>query len=349
MKKHSIITGITATLLALLLLSACSLEGKDSSSKDGSSNNDKSQYPTEVNIGYQVIPNAELLVKTLGLAEKKFPDTKINWVQFDSGRDVNTAIAAGSIDLGLAGSVPVSIGVSSKLDYYVYFLHDIIGDNEALAVRNDAGISSVQDLVGKKIAVPFGSTAHFSVLSALDQAGVAQSDVTVLDLQPADLLAAWQRGDIDAGFVWQPTLAKLVEENGSILLSAKDLAAKGAITSDTGIVSKKFADQNPQFLQDYVGLLDEAIEHYRSKPEEAAKALAPILSTTEEDSLSQMNELLWLTSKEQQDEQYLGNGKGSGFGKVLKATGDFLLEQGTIPDSPELEVYEQAIYTDAIR
>ncbi|MCR8659347.1 taurine ABC transporter substrate-binding protein [Paenibacillus endoradicis] len=338
--KKSFFKSITITLIALLLLSACS-QGKDS----GKDNNG---YPKEVTIGYQVIPNAELLVKTLGLAEKKFPDVTIKWVQFDSGRDVNTAIASGSIDFGLAGSVPVSIGVSSKLEYYVYFLHDIIGENEALAIRNDAGIATIQDLVGKKIAVPFGSTAHFSVLSALANAGIAQDQVTVLDLQPPDILAAWQRKDIDAAFVWQPTLAKLVEDNGSLLLSAKDLAAQGAITSDTGIVSKKFADQYPSFVKDYVAVLDEAIELYRTKPEEAATALAPLLSATEEESLAQMNELVWLTSKEQQDEQYLGKGVGSGFGKVLKATGDFLVEQGTIESSPELSDYEKAIYVAGI-
>jgi len=338
--KRSIFKSITITLIALLLLSACS-QGKDSGK-------DNKSYPKEVTIGYQVIPNAELLVKTLGLAEKKFPEVSIRWVQFDSGRDVNTAIASGSIDFGLAGSVPVSIGVSSKLEYYVYFLHDIIGENEALAIRNDAGIAVIQDLVGKKIAVPFGSTAHFSVLSALANSGIAQDQVTVLDLQPPDILAAWQRKDIDAAFVWQPTLAKLVEDNGSLLLSAKDLAAQGAITSDTGIVSKKFADQYPTFVKDYVAVLDEAIELYRTKPDEAAKALAPLLSATEEDSLAQMNELVWLTSKEQQDEQYLGKGAGSGFGKVLKATGDFLVEQGTIESSPELSDYEKAIYVAGI-
>ncbi|URN94699.1 MAG: ABC transporter substrate-binding protein [Candidatus Pristimantibacillus lignocellulolyticus] len=338
--KRSIFKSITITLIALLLLSACG-QGKDSEK-------DNKSYPKEVTIGYQVIPNAELLVKTLGLAEKKFPDVTIRWVQFDSGRDVNTAIASGSIDFGLAGSVPVSIGVSSKLEYYVYFLHDIIGENEALAIRNDTGIATIQDLVGKKVAVPFGSTAHFSVLSALANAGITQDQVTVLDLQPPDILAAWQRKDIDAAFVWQPTLAKLVEDNGSLLLSAKDLAAQGAITSDTGIVSKKFANKYPTFVKDYVAVLDEAIEIYRTKPEEAAKALAPLLSTSEEESLAQMNELVWLTSKEQQDEQYLGKGAGSGFGKVLKATGDFLVEQGTIESSPELSDYEKAIYVAGI-
>lgn len=353
------------SVLLILLLAACG-SGKSGASTSGpqgsaaapsaastpdasSKSAGEAKLPAEVRIGYQVIPNAELLAKELGLVEKKFEGVNVKWVQFDSGRDVNTAIASGSIDLGLAGSVPVAIGLANNLPYQVYFLHDIIGDNEALAVRNDAGISGVKELAGKKVAVPFGSTTHFSLLSALKAEGVDPGSVTVLDLQPQDILAAWQRKDIDAAFVWQPTLAKLVAENGTIIVTAKELSEKGIITADVGVVRKAFADEYPDFLKQYVGVLDEAIALYRSKPEEAAKALAPVLSASEADSLAQMNELVWLTSAEQRDPKYLGEGKGSGFGSVLKQTGDFLLEQKTIPSSPDLSVYEAGIRTDAKR
>jgi len=376
--KSTLLTLLTAVLI--VVLAACS--SNTSTDKDSSGNTSKTtaaktnnketppaksenkntettkpaaeptpenKLPSEVRIGYQIIPNAELLAKTLGLVEKKFPDVTVKWVQFDSGRDVNTAIASSSIDLGLAGSVPVAIGLASQLPYQVYFIHDIIGDNESLAVRKDAGITEIKDLVGKKVAVPFGSTAHFSVLSALQAAGIDVSTVSVLDLQPPDILAAWQRKDIDAAFVWQPTLAKLIADNGQVLTSAKKLAEQGIITADTGIVRTAFADEYPAFVKQYVGVLDEAIAQYRNSPEEAAKALAPILSTTEADSLAQMNELVWLTSTEQRDAKYLGQGTGSGFGDVLKKTGDFLVEQKTISTSPDLNVYEKGIRTDAIQ
>ncbi|MBP1995851.1 taurine ABC transporter substrate-binding protein [Paenibacillus eucommiae] len=308
------------------------------------------EQPKEVKIGFQVIPNAELLTKALGLAEKQFPDTKITWVQFDSGRDVNTAIASGGIDFGLAGSVPVAIGVSSKLPYQVYFLHDIIGDNEALAVRKESGIQSVKDLAGKKIAVPFGSTTHFSLLSALSSEGVDASSVTVLDMQPPDILAAWQRKDIDGAFVWQPSLAKLVADDGQIITTAKKLAEKGIVTADVGVVRTAFADQYPGFLKQYVALLDESIKLYRDKPGDAAKALAPLLSQTEAEALSQMNELVWLLASEQRDAKYLGaDGQAGGFSKVLKETAEFLVTQKAISSAPDDAAFQAAIRTDALQ
>lgn len=333
MKKTSnYIVLLIAIMAIVLVLGGC---GKTSGGK----------LPKEVTIGYQVIPNAELLVKTKGLAEKQFPDTKINWKAFDSGRDVNTAIASGSIDLGLAGSVPVSIGVANNLSYKVYFIHDIIGEAESLAVRNESNISSVKDLQGKVVATPFGSTAHFSLLSALKLAEVDVKEVTILDLQPQDILAAWQRKDIDAAFVWNPVLAQLVEDNGSVVVSAQQLAEQGAITADVGIVRTKFAEDYPEFVKQYVSVLDSAVQLYRDNPDDVAATLAPILSTDTEGALAQIKQIVWLTSKEQADAKYLGSAKDkSGFANVLKQTGEFLVEQKQIPTSPELSAYQEAIY-----
>ncbi|WP_138753324.1 ABC transporter substrate-binding protein [Paenibacillus sinopodophylli] len=374
MNKKTKLSGIFMVVLALslmILLAACGTDKSNSAEQATNTPANKetekaateataepvataapaaNPQPKEVRIGFQIIPNAELLVKALGLAEKKFPDVKVTWVPFDSGRDVNTAFAAGGIDLGLAGSVPVAIGLANELPYSVYFLHDIIGDNEALAVRNSSNINSVKDLVGKKIAVPFGSTTHFSLLSALKQEGVDPASVSILDLQPPDIVAAWQRKDIDGAFVWQPSLAKLVAEDGKILISAKTLSEQGIITADVGIVGRKFAEQYPQFVQDYVTVLDEAVELYRTKPEEAAKAVAPLLSQPEADTLTQLHELVWLTSKEQQDTKYLGSDSSdSGFANVLQQTGQFLVDQKTIPSAPIASVYQQGIWNDSLK
>lgn len=298
--------------------------------------------PASITIGFQVIPNDELLAKAQGWYEKEL-GVKVEFKQFDSGRDVNTAFASGSLDFGLAGSTPTSVGISRGLAYRVFWIHDLIGTAEALAVKNKANVQTLADLKGKKVAVPFGSTTHYSLLSALKLEGVSASDVTILDLQPPEIFAAWQRGDIDAAYVWQPTLGKLLAD-GKILTDSSVLASKGIITADLGLVSASFAQKYPEFVTKYIQVQDKAIQLFRSKPDSASASLAKELGVDAPEALKEAKELVWLSSKEQTGAAYLGSSttKG-GLAKTLKATADFLVAQKVIDSAPELSVFEAAL------
>ncbi len=55
-------------------------------------------------------------------------------------------------------------------------------------------ITKPEDLIGKRIAVPFISTTHYSLLSALKHWGIKPGQVQIINLQPPAIIAAWQRG-----------------------------------------------------------------------------------------------------------------------------------------------------------
>lgn len=352
-KRRDILLGLVGLSLPLI---ASSCVNPSSSSNTATSNTESSpsgssasasQTPDKIRIGYQVIPNGELLAKALGLATKAFPNSKVEYISFDSGRDVNTAIAANGIDFGLAGSVPVSVGLAQGLPYQVYFIHDVIGAAEALIVKGD--VKSIADVKGKKIATPFGSTAHFSLESLLKQENIKQSELTILDMQPPEIVAAWQRGDIDGSYVWQPNLSKLKKDGGTILTTSADLAEKGVVTADLGVVRTAFAEQYPDVVKQYVGVLDEATLSYRTDPKAAIAALSKELGITPTETEAAAKELIWLDSSEQKTAKYLGTADQPGeFAKVLKASADFVAAQKTIPSAPDLATYQQGIYAKAL-
>lgn len=294
--------------------------------------------PEKVTIAYQVIPNEEIVAKALGWHEKAM-GVKVDWRQFDSGRDVNTAMAGGSVDIGLVGSSPAAAGIAAGVPYEVVWIYDVIGDNEALVAKKDRGIKSVKDLEGKKVAAPFGSTTHYHLLVALKEGGVDPKKVTILDMQPPDMLAAWTRGDIDAGFVWEPTLVKMVEGGGEVLVPSKQLADKGYLTADVAVVRKAFAEKHPQLVTAYVQTLSRAVHFFREKPQEAAKAVAKEFNLTEQEALRQMKTMVFLDAKEHATAKYL---KG-GLAKALKDAGDFLESQKVIKQAPPLAAYQKAV------
>src|SRR5690349_25025943 len=86
---------------------------------------------------------------------------KINWRMFGGGGDVIRAMASGDVQIGEAGSSPITAAVSQGQDIRLFWILDDIADAEALVARNGSGVQSVKDLKGKKVAVPFVSTAHY--------------------------------------------------------------------------------------------------------------------------------------------------------------------------------------------
>lgn len=235
-----------------------------------------SAQAADVNVGYQLVygpwkANMEKL-KAEGLGGKS-----IEFYKFGSGTEVINAMASGSIDISLNGSSPTAAGYSRGVDMQVIYIYDNINNAEALVV-NDS-ITTPQDMVGKKIAVPFGSTTHFHMMFALEQFGLDADKVNVLDMSPPDMAAAWERGDIDGGFVWQPVLGRM-KEKGNVLLSSGLLSAWGKATFDAMIARKEFTDANPDFACQWVKMVSEADAHYRANPQEygpgtaKAKAIA---------------------------------------------------------------------------
>lgn len=303
--------------------------------------------PKKVRIGYQIIPNAEVLAKSLGLAEKKFPTVDIQWTAFPAGWKINAAMLAGEIDLGLVGSLPVSTAIAQQLPLQVYIVHDIIDKNAALAVTKASDIKSMTDLPGKKIAVPFGSTAHFSLLSALAQSGMTAKDVTILDMSLSELLAAWQQNTIDGSFIWQTTLSKLLAAQGSVITTAGEVGAQGAVTADLGTVSNDFFAAYPDFLTGFIEVLDDATKLYVNDPQAAAAAIAPEVSLSPAESLAVMQEIIWLDASQQSSAQYMGTPQAPGaIAQVLKDSADFMAAQQAIPPAPELAVFQASLLNE---
>ncbi|MDA3948980.1 MAG: ABC transporter substrate-binding protein [Spirochaeta sp.] len=307
------------------------------------SGNREPQELKEVVIGFQAIPNGEIVAKARGRHEATL-GVPVKWVQFNSGSELNSAVAAGSVHLGLGGSSTTVAAIAQGVPADVIWIYDIIGDNEALVVRDGSGIESLSDLEGRRVGVPFGATTHYHLLVAFDLYGVDSSQVEVLDLAPSDMRAAWQRGDIDAGFVWEPTLAAMLDMGGSVLVSSRTIAEAGFLTGDIGIVHREFAELHPDIVVEYLRNQMWAVDLIANNPESAAASVAEELGLSADEALRQMSTLVFLSGTEQLGSAYLGTRNDPGaLADVFLETALFLEEQDTIRAAPDLAVFQEAI------
>ena len=116
------------------------------------------RQPATVNVGFFTETKPTMIAKGEGWFDAG-TGGKLNWTEVGNGAEINTAIAAGIRDFGLAiGSSPTAAGISQGLPYELIGMVDNIGPAEDMTVRIAANIKTPADFKGKKVATPFGST-----------------------------------------------------------------------------------------------------------------------------------------------------------------------------------------------
>ncbi|MFI8965830.1 ABC transporter substrate-binding protein [Streptomyces sp. NPDC053493] len=144
---------------------------------------------------------------------------RVTWSTFTSGPPLLEAVNAGAVDIGGVGNTPpvFAAGAGSKITVVGATHGDPAG--EAILVPKDSVLRTPADLKGRSIAVAQGSSAHYQLIASLRKAGLRLSDVKVNLLQPADALAAFTSGKVDAWAVWDPYTSQVLQSGKGRILT----------------------------------------------------------------------------------------------------------------------------------
>ena len=293
------------------------------------------QAQKKVTIGYQLIYNPWKVAIANGDFEKA-TGYEIDWRKFDSGAKVITAMASGDVHIALSGSSPAAAAISRGVDVELVWIFEDIASAEALVVHDGSGINAPQDLKGKKLGVPFASTTHFHTLFALEQFGIKPTELKILNMQPPQIAAAWERGDIDAAFVWDPALGR-IKKKGKVLITSGLLSSWGKATFDGAIANRKFTKENPEFMCKFIKTVAAADEAYRSNPaawtpdSAEVKAIVKLIGGNPDDVPGVLALYGFPTVEEQASARWLGGGKDGGAARALTFTSEFLKREKKIP------------------
>ena len=144
----------------------------------------------------------------------------VKFAYFPYGPPEVAAAAAGKIDLADLGDVPPITGASHNLPFKLVAAeippsYQQVGDY--IVVPKGSSVTSVAQLKGKSIAVPFGSSANGFALNAIEAAGLSPSTVKLVNLAPAAAQTAFQSGSVDALALWNPQVT-VDAENGARII-----------------------------------------------------------------------------------------------------------------------------------
>ena len=254
-------------------------------------------------------------------------------------------MASGDVQLGQIGSSPLTAAASQGQDIKLFWILDDIADAEALIARSGSGVNTVKDLKGKKVATPFVSTAHYQLMAVMKMEGLDANSVNVMNMRPPEIAAAWERGDIDAAFIWDPVLSK-IKGKGKSIASSGSIGAKGYPTFDGFAVNAKWATEHEAFMVALVQALARADAEYRKDGSKwtantpQVKAIAKMTKADAAEVPAAMSLYKFPTPAEQLSATWLGGGAA----KAMTGTAAFLKEQGRIQ---ELKPDYAAFVTDA--
>lgn len=212
---------VAAGLLAALALSSC---GGEATGNEGAVNDDGSVDLSEVTliVGDQK-GGSKALLQASGLLEDL--PYEVQWQEFTSGPPLLEALGAGSLHVGGVGNTPPLFAAAADSELKVVQAATYGGLGDAIVVPADSDIDEVSDLEGGKVAVAQGSSANYNLLAQLQEAGVDYSDIEIQNLQPADALAAFSSGHIDAWAIWEPFTSQAeLDENAKVIADGSELA-----------------------------------------------------------------------------------------------------------------------------
>ncbi|MEU8204420.1 ABC transporter substrate-binding protein [Streptosporangium sp. NPDC049046] len=256
--RHRLLGGLT--LVAALALSACG-GGTEPSATATETAQAANGEPVVARVGHfggtslwTLAEDSNAVADTL-----KSVGGSVEWNGPLAPVEASEAAKAGRIDF-TSNSVATFFNEADTASPLVAFALSLNnGNNQGIVVRNDAGVSTVADLKGKKVAVSTrGSTGEYVLLAALESAGLKASDVeTVYIANPADGVSALAGGDVQALATWDNFLAsaQLIKDTTVLTTNAGTKARNWSLF----VVTRSFLDANPAAVKGvFDGLVDQA-------------------------------------------------------------------------------------------
>lgn len=176
--------------------------------------------------------------------------------------------------------------------------------------------ASVKDLKGKKVAATVGECNHLLLLKALDSAGLKETDVQLVNMNPDDAGTAFASGSLDGAVTWEPWITKATSAGqGHVVFSSKEAPY---VIIDVAILSPKHASKEKS--EAFLRAMAKAHDFILANPAEAAAIAGKAFEQTPEEAGAMLTKVKFFTKAENFSEV----GTPAAPGPMIGATKDLI-------------------------
>jgi len=151
-----------------------------------------------------------------------------------------------------------------------------------LVGKDASGITSLKDLAGKTVALSgSGGVPQYAMEYILDKAGIKDSVTLNYLTDHASTAQALLAGDAELAVLPQPFVTQVLAKDASlkILLDINEewntaSGGKSALSMGCLVVNKAFAEENPEFIAEFLKQYEASVNYVNENPADAAKLIA---------------------------------------------------------------------------
>jgi sulfonate transport system substrate-binding protein len=225
------------------------------------------EVPAAVTIDYAYYNPVSLLLKKNGWLEAELGKDSIGvrWVLSLGSNKALEFLRGGAIDFGSTAGSAAIVARAGGLPIKAIYVYSK-PEWTALVTRKDSGISRIEDLKGKAVAVTRGTDPHIFLLRALDMKGLSETDINAVLLQHPDGYRALATRQVDAWAGLDRHMAKAQVEIGAVLFYRNPAFNTYGILN----VREAFAKRYPDVVKRVLAIYERARLYAIAHPDELA-------------------------------------------------------------------------------
>ena len=203
-----------------------------------------------------------------GLWEKY--DLEVETASFTNGPLQIQALGTGDLDFGYIG--PGAFWLPASGQAKIVAMNTL---GQADRVVGQPGIETMEDLRGKQVAVPEGTSGDMILTLALQEAGMTKEDIEVVPMEPSAIVTALSSGQVDGAGFWYPALATVKEEVPGLVEIAQNSDFEDTVAFPTAFVAgNDLVAEEQDKLDRVLAALREAIEYRAANMDETIQLTA---------------------------------------------------------------------------
>ncbi|WP_017397778.1 ABC transporter substrate-binding protein [Acinetobacter lwoffii] len=257
---------LSASVLTTILLAGCDNTAKvpEPKAKAEGSVNTK-----PITIGYSDWPGwvAWQVAIEKGFFQEAGINVEFKWFDYSASMSAFSANQLDAVSVSNGDNLVIASGGTKGI---MIMATDYSAGNDVIIAKN--GINSIQELKGKQIAVEKGLVDHHLLNTALSDAGIAHTDVNLVNAVTNELPQVFSSPDVAAIAVWQPVANQALKAvaGSKIIYSSQD---KPGLIYDTLTVNMTHLSAHKEEWKKIIQVWDKTVK-YINDPATRPDALA---------------------------------------------------------------------------